>query len=673
MDLTYSQDMANPEEYLPDVSQVPTAEARVETAEQQVESFHPQLVQFLSQAETGDLTTSHYIREFMGCRVKVSFGQGGLARIPWIGVTAGENTISNGIYPNYLYFKESGTLLLVRGVSEENRPKLAWKSHDEPTVSEFFQERNLTPPSRYGASHVYKHYDASAVVDANAEFANQIDTDLRQLINEYLEILQVNEGAAQIEIPSIDEEVGLNTILYGPPGTGKTYHSTRLALDIIHTERGYSASIPDREVAKEFQALRESDRVEFITFHQSYGYEEFIEGIRPVLDSDKLTYEMRTGVFKKMANLAAAEYTKPDRTIADFSKAQFFKMSLGATWDPEESGIYDYCIQNDVIALGWAKEVDFTDVLKGKGSNWQVEWKAIKEKFAKEAPEESIAGPQALYAFGLWMKVGDIVFISKGNTTIRAIGRITGEYEFRPSDEISYPHFRNVEWLMTDLELPAEKISKKPLTMRSIYNLKPENLDLEAIARLLDPNSSKGPAKNYVLIIDEINRGNISKIFGELITLIEEDKRLNALNEIHATLPYSGNDLVVPPNLYIIGTMNTADRSIALIDLALRRRFRFQALYPDETLVPENLREFFTSLNESIRQESGVEYQVGHSYFMKIDSSKHLAEVMNEEIIPLLYEYFQDQGDDVRKVLSRSGAISEEIAGRVQFVKLQNE
>jgi 5-methylcytosine-specific restriction protein B len=164
--------------------------------------------------------------------------------------------------------------------------------------------------------------------------------------------------------------------------------------------------------------------------------------------------------------------------------------------------------------------------------------------------------------------------------------------------------------------------------------------------------ASENRLKHYVLVVDEINRANISRVLGELITLLEDDKRLGAENQLVVTLP-SGEAFAVPLNLYVIGTMNTADKSVALLDVALRRRFAFVPVFPDYSLIPD-FAPILQALNAQIHDRRGVDFLIGHSYFIG-KTLADLPDIFNRKIIPLLYEYFDNHTAQVREVLQQCG------------------
>lgn len=290
--------------------------------------------------------------------------------------------------------------------------------------------------------------------------------------------------------------IGLNTILYGPPGTGKTYYTAIYAVAIC-TGRTIEdvANEPYSYILDKYNRLKKDNRVVFTTFHQSYGYEEFIEGIKPVVnDVSNLSYTIEPGVFKRFCELA--------RTPTD----------MGAV----------------------------------------------------------------------------------ANTI----------------EEIKEP---------------------------------------------------------YVFIIDEINRGNISKIFGELITLIEDTKRDGMEEQASAILPYSGESFSVPSNVYILGTMNTADRSIALMDTALRRRFQFVEMMPDSDVLRTigadkvddlDIALMLEKINERIAFLYDREHTIGHAFFAKLAKEptiETLQSIFEKSVIPLLQEYFYEDYQKIQLILGDNG------------------
>lgn len=307
------------------------------------------------------------------------------------------------------------------------------------------------------------------------------------------------EDMKQNGINEYDEgNIALNTILYGPPGTGKTFNTLAYAVAICNDENVEEVKgkmqKDYKSVKEDYDNLKKNGRIEFVTFHQSYGYEDFIEGIRPIVDDESsgLKYEKYQGVFKKICEKA----------------------------------------END------------------------------------------------------------------------------------------------------------EK-------------------------------------QNYVFIIDEINRGNNSKIFGELITLIEPSKRLGKLEGMEVTLPCSGDKFGVPSNVYILGTMNTADRSIAMMDTALRRRFNFVEMMPDTSKssplngkeieykgVIINICEMLKTINERIKYLYDREHTIGHAFFVNVKTFDDLKLVFKNKVIPLLQEYFYDDYEKIRLVLGDNAKKDE-----YQFIK----
>ena len=221
----------------------------------------------------------------------------------------------------------------------------------------------------------------------------------------------------------------------------------------------------------------------------------------------------------------------------DENEINFFKMSLGDSNYDEV--IYDYCLDNNVIALGYGGEIDYqscTNLIDVRNELEQQDDAEGRSKFVEEA----------VHRFKNRLALNDIVIVSDGNHYIKAIGKVIGDYYFDNTTDIRYNHFRNVEWLYTGDRISVKQLSTKIFSQQSIYELKKANLNIEFIKQLLSNEDIEVTEQNYVLIIDEINRGNISRIFGELITLIEDDKRLGEENEIIVTLPYSKIPFGVP-------------------------------------------------------------------------------------------------------------------------------
>ncbi|ETT45424.1 hypothetical protein BSK66_10110 [Paenibacillus odorifer] len=450
----------------------------------------------------------------------------------------------------------------------------------------------------------------------------------------------------------------INKILYGPPGTGKTYNVIYEALSIldpgIDSDIITNPHLRDEAVAL-FNQYVNSNHVMFCTFHQSFSYEEFVEGIR--FSDEKKQYEVQDGIFKRLCNAARATSSELREAYNfDPEQTRFFKMSLGNTGNSDEDEVYDYCISNNVIALGWGENVDFSEC-----HNKQ----AIRDLYVFQLPDQNPYGAEFAERFKHWMRIGDIVVISHGNKKVRAIGKITSEYNYRADSPIAYHQFRGVQWLYENNEtvLPVQSVLReKSFSQQTIYMFDKKDLNMDSIKELISDIRVQGEQdQQYILIIDEINRGNISKVFGELITLIEPDKRTNQKNELSVTLPYSGDRLRVPSNVHIIGTMNTADRSISLIDTALRRRFEFVEMLPDYSLLPSdvegvNIRLLLETINQRIQYLYDRDHVIGHAYFLMENPQieKYIA-VMLSKVIPLLQEYFYDDWEQIELILGGSG------------------
>ena len=221
---------------------------------------------------------------------------------------------------------------------------------------------------------------------------------------------------------------------------------------------------------------------------------------------------------------------------------------------------------------------------------------------------------------------------------------------------------RPVKWLAVfEPGKPVGDIFNKDFSMQTLYKLNPSGLKYDNLEKLLSAAVDEPSTKPHVLIIDEINRANISKVFGELITLLEPDKREGSLNAITVKLPYSGEDFTVPANLHVIGTMNTADRSIALLDTALRRRFDFEELVPDPSVLRGrqvdgvDLEQLLKGLNERIEVLFDRDHRIGHAFFIGVQNHEDLDSVFRRKVLPLLQEYFYENWSNVRRVLNDYG------------------
>jgi 5-methylcytosine-specific restriction protein B len=389
-------------------------------------------------------------------------------------------------------------------------------------------------------------------------------------------------------------EFPLNTILYGPPGTGKTYNTILRAAQIIENRTIDSYS----EALNIFKANLHN-QIEFITFHQNYSYEDFIQGLRPETDNkSSLVFDKKDGVFKKIADKALENLKLVQKAPDELTSETKFDKALELFSDKVLESEDNFKINKTAYIF----EVE-EDAFRYTGEKWTN------------------------HANGLRMKFSDLKEFYRNNVKSR----------------------KDIKGLSSISGLANQHASYYYLVYAEIIKYLPK--------KTIEPQ--KITRKNFVIIIDEINRANISRVFGELITLIEPDKRSHGSIPLEARLP-SGDPFIVPSNLFIIGTMNTADKSIALLDIALRRRFEFESMYPKYEIKDQEIYDvdILEKINKQIIKSKGHDFQIGHAYFM--GDNKDLVQRMNKKVIPLLLEYYMNDEKEVKGILNSAGLIIEE-------------
>ncbi len=395
----------------------------------------------------------------------------------------------------------------------------------------------------------------------------------------------------------------LNRILQGPPGTGKTYRAVAEAVAIVEGADVGALMAPEAYAATQsrFERYREEGCIDFVTFHPSYSYQDFVEGIRPQTTADNgLAYDVEPGVLKRIADQARCNWdaARAPAGLAMPEEERFERAFAQLMTEIEES------------ATGFVRTRLF------RGFEAEVRMGVRERSLSLLLP-----GAGTLYNLprhqlkALWLRRADIR---------------------TPADTRLYN--RSFFWAALQLLADVDR-------------------------RLGPPDCARPPTlRPHVLVIDEINRGNIASIFGELITLVEDDKRLGAAHALSVRLPYSPEErpFGLPPNLYLLGTMNTADRSTAPLDLALRRRFAFTTLAPDAQALRAidagrptgiDLAALLEALNARLDYLLGPEHLLGHAYLAGLADFDALERRLRERVLPLLRELFHDDGEPLRLVL----------------------
>ena len=410
------------------------------------------------------------------------------------------------------------------------------------------------------------------------------DADFRKEVLDQLKTITITDEPMKNTDKTL--AIPLNQILFGAPGTGKTYHTKKMAVEIIN---GKKERIRE-EINKEYEELIEAGQIVFTTFHQSLSYEDFIEGIKPETIDSNVTYEVKDGIFKTICKNAFSKEITSDNFEDVYQKLL------------DE---IDNSVDNKLVLETLVHAKEFT-IYKNSKNN-------IRFHSNTEKAYEAVIKKEVLEHY---LKTGEVL-----------------------------------DWAPYTKSVANYIIEKYNYTQNEVIEPKP-----------------------HVLIIDEINRGNVSAIFGELITLLEEDKRKGNPEHIEAVLPYSGKKFSVPNNVYIIGTMNTADRSVEALDTALRRRFSFVEMQPDPKILSDkkyvkyndvDLSKLLETINKRIEMLIDKDHQIGHSYFIDIEDIDGLIRTFKDKIIPLLEEYFY--GDFGKIGLVLGGAFIKLAENQVAF------
>lgn len=538
-----------------------------------------------------------------------------------------------------------------------------YQDHDQPCVLPIYKlqalqtllpdNRNLTHADAYRI--LLTQRGNKPLIQYGLDLWKESEAEKDDSPSRSLDDITDDESETCVEQPV----VALNQILYGPPGTGKTWNTVNHALAILDPAF-LDAHRDERHLLKaRFDELTK-DHIDFVTFHQSFSYEDFVEGIRADIDEDateedsQLKYRIEDGIFKK-ACIQARRDRSAEITLGIDEAPRVWKLSIE---EVNSSGLTrDYCFRHNEARIGWGYVGD----LRTTNVN----------------AEELKLGPNdrhSLTYFSQTAKEGDIILCLASQTDICAMGVVTGAYFYQDTVpqgvREDYQHVLPVNWLLKGIRYDIRKQNGdcmlRPQTMYPLRRIVPSDL-LTALreAGFTLPETQKPVLTPHVLIIDEINRGNISRIFGELITLIEPSKRQGQSEALDVILPYSKKRFSVPGNLYIIGTMNTADRSLSGLDIALRRRFTFIEMLPQPELLDDvvirheegdiEVGNLLRVINQRIEVLLDRDHCLGHAWFMPLHTTPTLpmlASIFKNQVIPLLQEYFFEDWQRINWVLN---------------------
>lgn len=450
--------------------------------------------------------------------------------------------------------------------------------------------------------------------------------------NEIINLVEQQDILAEPSIaydPQTSLNHPLNLILYGAPGTGKTFHAINYALSIIENRTLEELAMEPRDALRHrFNEYLEEGWIQYVTFHPSFAYEDFVEGIKPqTTQHGNVIYEVEDGVFKYISLTA---------------KRHLVEVLLSLI--PVQEVTIDYEALYNAFLL-YLESDDFNSFESRTGKRMLLQ-KMARNGNLTVRPENSFLAYTILKTklkklYKTFQSVDDIKHTQ--NDINLLLGAVNTRAYWSVFNELKKFEPEYVKALMEEeqgeIQVPEEGIDAFELS------------NLSEVA--------KAKAGKFVLIIDEINRGNIAGIFGDMITLIEEDKRESNSEALKIILPYSKTYFCVPPNLHIIGTMNTADRSVESLDAALRRRFTFVEQKPIPEVLQQtpnsgiDLKRMLTKINQRISILLDEDHVIGHSYFLEVNNFADLKSVFSNKILPLLQEYFYGDYGKIGLVLGK--------------------
>lgn len=304
---------------------------------------------------------------------------------------------------------------------------------------------------------------------------------------------EVNDTAQEYDVKSKYKTQPLNTILYGPPGTGKTYNTINKALETVDPEFYYSHSDDRVAIKKRFDELLKSNRIGFVTFHQSFSYEDFVEGLKATTENNQVNYEIEDGIFKRLCESARAKPTvKAEQDYVDIGGRKIWKMSLGDIAG-DDAFIYQQCVDNGYVLLGYGYDIDFSQAADRK----QVAqtYRSHNVEIENESYDYQVT---SVNKFKNEMAIGDLIVVSDGNRKFRAIAEITSDYYFDNSaiDDVSYSQARKVTWhRVYEPSLPVDELFKKNLSQMTLYRLYDSTIDTEKLQTILQGSADRGNAR----------------------------------------------------------------------------------------------------------------------------------------------------------------------------------